>query len=91
MPLKLNPIPNNICVEFDLTIEGCPFDGSLVDFNYTPAIEGNISGLPENCYPTEPAEVELVRVQLQVAEGVWAELNSEHFHLVQSEVENHSE
>jgi len=35
-----------------------------VDFNYTPADPGRYHGRPEDCYPSEPAEVEINRITM---------------------------
>jgi hypothetical protein len=38
----------------------------MVGYHYTPAQPGRISGPPENCYPDEPDEIELVAVSCEV-------------------------
>lgn len=37
----------------------------IVTLNYYPANPGKIYGPPENCYPPEPAEVDILSVRLK--------------------------
>jgi len=34
-----------------------------VEYNYSPMVPGRYSGPPEDCYPDEPPEVEILRVR----------------------------
>jgi len=49
----------------------------LFDFNYCPG------GVDKWTNEVHPNEYTLTRVQLEISDGVWADLNKEHWHLVQ--------
>lgn len=37
----------------------------MIEYDYTPAQAGRLYGPPENCYPDEPAEVDITDVHIQ--------------------------
>ena len=47
-----------------LDINGTVVDPALT-YNYTPEIQGVYTGLPENSYPTEPEEFELLSLKTE--------------------------
>lgn len=53
------------------------------DFDYLPGKPASIYGLPENCYPFEPDEYEISKIQLEISDGIWCNLNREHFHILE--------
>ena len=53
-----------------LEINGCELDAELT-FNYTPEITGVYTALPENSYPTEPEEWELIKLIYEGNDCSW--------------------
>ena len=66
-----------------LTIGSETFFEAIVDFLYEPAV-------PATRYdPPEPEWLDIDRVQLPIDMGdgeIWADLNRDHFHLIESQV-----
>lgn len=64
------------------------YNGETVEYDvlftcdYTPPVEGNLFGLPEDCYPSEPAEYEFSDIEIEIADGVWTDMRAEHEHLL---------
>ena len=46
-------------IEIELEVSG----------DYIPEVVGSLSGLPENCYPPEPAAFEISEVKIRVLNG----------------------
>lgn len=40
-----------------------------VEFEYTPEDPGKLTGLPEDCYPPEPSELELQQIEYSAEDG----------------------
>ena len=57
-------IPEQILYEMDFGPLGEQY--VMVGYHYTPAQPGRYSGPPEDCYPDEPDEIDLVAVSCEV-------------------------
>lgn len=47
--------------EIEIPSSGMAID-VLVEIDYTPGDPGNVFGLPENCWPEEPATIDIIKV-----------------------------
>jgi len=64
MKMKLQSVNKTLLLE----ISECEFEVD-VTFHYRPMDPGCNSGLPEKCWPTEPAEVEIIKIEYYESNG----------------------
>jgi len=53
-----------------LDINGSEVEAEL-SFNYTPEVQGVYDALPEDCFPTEPEEWELLKLVVEDNDCSW--------------------
>ena len=73
-------------VETVVNIGECQYE-AMICFNYYPGRPAKLYALPEDCYPQEDAEFELLNVKIDIAEGVWIDLPEDRYTLIQDELE----
>lgn len=54
-------MPKNPEVKF--TFQGYEF--KLTEYDYIPGSPGHLTGPPENCFPPEPSELEIVKLMIE--------------------------
>ena len=73
--------------EMHLVIDGNDFDNSIVSYNIEVGYPALLSGNPDSRYELLPDEIEILAVRLQVADNVYAVLDSDYYHLISEQVE----
>ncbi len=53
-----------------LDINGSEVEAEL-SFNYTPEVQGVYNALPEDCFPTEPEEFEIIKLVVEDNDCSW--------------------